>query len=136
MKITLKELVNSGSGLRGLGALPLRPGVAYRLSRAIKFQTGHLQHFEKAKQGLIDQFAKKDDKGNVVTEGENKLVVWRDAKAFDEGITALQAEEVEIPTGLKPIKLSEFDCALKSEWLTWLDWLLVDDGDDKKPKSE
>ncbi len=136
MKITLKELVNSGSGLRGLGALPLRPGVAYRLSRAIKFQTGHGQHYEKVRQGLIDQFAKKDEAGKVVTEGENKLVVWQDSKAFDDGMAALVSEEVEVPPGLKPIKLSEFDCALKSEWLTWLDWLLVDDGDDKKPKSE
>lgn len=140
MKITLKQLVNSGDGLRRIGALELRPGVAFRCSRAIRFQTSHAEDYEQARKALIRKFAKKDEKGNPVTTmtGENKFVVWEDAEGFEAAITALLAEEIEVQPSLKRIKLSEFDCPLKSEWLNWLEWLIEDDSDSepKKPKQE
>lgn len=135
MKITLKELIHAGDGLRRLGALELRPGVAFRLSRAIRFQTSHAEDYDKARKALIEKFAKKDDQGRVLTAGEDKLVVWEDAVGFESAVKTLLAEDIEVQPSLKRIKLSEFDRPLKSEWLNWLDWLIEDDSDsEQKPK--
>lgn len=132
MKITLKRLNESLPALKEFGALALRPVVAKRVAHAIRFARGENEDFESARDNLLNQCAVKDDKGNMVREGQ--VVPLADPAKFTKGEKELLAEEIEIPPGVKPIKISELDCNLKGEWLYALDWLIVED--EEKPAAK
>ncbi len=134
--ITIRQLLESNSALKELAAMPLRPVVAHRVAKAIRFITDELEDFEVARAALLQRFAvkdgdgkmvyaEKDDAGNPVAPGV--MVRLTDGPAFHVEHSALMAETVEIPTSVKPIKISELDAPVTARLLAPLDWLFADE---------
>lgn len=129
---TLKDIIESTLALNELAGMPLRPVVAFRVAKAVKFVRGEVADFDDAKNKLFDQFGTKDAEGKLtVVEGQVQL--GDNVEAFNAAFKTILDEEVALPPSVKLTKISEFDAPIKPAILLQLFWL-IDDSDAGEPK--
>lgn len=129
---TLKDIVESTLALNELAGMSLRPVVAFRMAKALKFVKGEVADFDSARNKLLDQYGKKGEDGKLeIVEGQVQL--GDNVEAFNAAFKTILDEEVALPPSVKLTKISEFDAPLKPALLLPLFWL-IDDSEASEPK--
>lgn len=124
MKVTIAQLAASQLTFKELNALPLRPVVALRVAKAIKFTEKHLADYETARMKLVTECAEKDADGKPKVEANTYIIA--DKVKFAEGMAALLAEDYELPPSVKTIPVDHFDEPLPPRIVGPLDWLIIE----------
>lgn len=96
MTLTLGQLKNSEQALVALSNCTLPIGLAYKISKVLKFIANELTLLEEARQKLVQKYGVETD-GNVVVTEEN-------INKFVEELNPLLSEEVDVP--FEPISIS------------------------------
>lgn len=95
MKLTLGEGRGMVMGLNGIMGEKLPSKTAYWFARSLRELSGHMEDLEKARQTLLDKYAKKDRKGKFI-EKKNRTYDMRDQEGFDKEFKELCDEEISI----------------------------------------
>ena len=101
MKVNISQLVSSLPAFKELNAMPLRPVVALRVVKAIKFAEKHLADYEAARTKLAGECSVVGADGKPKVE--NNAYVRSDPAKFQAGMAALLAEDYELPPSVKQI---------------------------------
>jgi len=102
VELTIKELLEAKAALATLSQQPIKSPkkqerkLAYKIKKNIDKIDSALREYEFNRQKLVDFYAKKDEKGNRIVEG-NSVVIRDDEKyEFQNKIQEEQAELVEV----------------------------------------
>ena len=131
--VTLKDIVESTLALNELAGMPLRPVVAFRIAKTIKFVQGEVADFDAARIKMHDQFGSKDETGKLLIV-DDRIVMGDKTAAFEIAYKALLDDSIELPPSVKKVKISEFDSPLKPAMLISLFWLIDDSETDATHK--
>ncbi len=104
MIVKLRELKSMAEALDAVLVEKLPVKTSWWLARALKDIASEFETMEKARQGLINKHAKKDEDGNMVIK--NDQYVMEDTDAFQAEFAELAAQEVEIK--YNPISIEQF----------------------------
>ena len=124
MKVNISQLVSSLPAFKELNAMPLRPVVALRVVKAIKFAEKHLADYEAARTKLAGECSVVGEDGKPKVE--NNAYVLSDPAKFQAGMAALLAEDYELPPSVKQIDAGHLDAPLPPRIVGALDWLIVE----------
>lgn len=95
MKLKLGELYAAWPALDKLSKTEhLAAKYAYRVGALKKEIAGRLEEFEKARAGLVERFAQKDEKGQPKRTEKGDAFLLADAKGFEKEFKDLCDEEV------------------------------------------
>ena len=101
---------------------------AYWLSKALKELGSEFEAMEKARQTLVNKYAKKDDEDQLIVE-DNQYVM-EDMAAFNAEFIELAEQEIEIK--YKPISVDQLgDIQIKGTDLFKLGKLIKDDEEEE-----
>lgn len=104
--------------------MPLRPVVALRVGKAIKFTEKHLADYEIARMKLVNECAANGEDGKPRVE--NSAYVLSDPAKFQAGMAALLAEDYALPPSVKQIDVENFDAPLPPRIVGPLEWLIIE----------
>lgn len=107
---------------------------SYWLGRALVDLMREHAPYEKARQKVIKEYAKKDDDGELIIEVRDdvSVYVFDDMEAFARAVNEIAKEEVEIK--YNPITIEQFgDAVIKGTVLLKLGRLIKDDDQDTLP---
>ena len=108
MNVTLKDIVDSQEVMRLLSNKPLRGRAAFKVARLLKKLESELVTFNDTRIKLIENYAKKDENGQFITNEQNEYQFDEDnANLFVEEINKLLTEEIQIDAS--PILLNEIE---------------------------
>ena len=108
MNVTLKDIVDSQEVMRLLSNKPLRGRAAFKVARLLKKLESELVTFNDTRIKLIENYAKKDENGQFITNEKNEYQFDEDnATLFVEEINKLLTEEIQIDAS--PILLNEIE---------------------------
>lgn len=108
MNVTLKDIVESQEAMRALSTKPLRGRAAFKVARLLKKLEVELSTFNDTRMRLIENYAKKDENGQFVTNEQNEYQFDKEhADKFVEEVNKLLAEEIQIDAN--PILISEVE---------------------------
>lgn len=108
MTVTLRDIVDSQEVMRTLSNKPLRGRVAFKVARLLKKLEAELTTFNDTRMKLIENYAKKDENGNYVTNDKNEYQFDQDnANKFVEEINKLLLEKLDIDAN--PILVDEIE---------------------------
>lgn len=106
--VTLRDIVDSQEVMRALSNKSLRGRVAFKVARLLKKLEAELTTFNDTRMKLIENYAKKDENGNYVTNDKNEYQFDQDnANKFVEEINKLLLEELDIDAN--PILVDEIE---------------------------
>lgn len=108
MNVTLKDIVESQGVMRTLSIKPLRGRAAFKVARLLKKLEVELSTFDDTRMKLIENYAKKDENGQFVTNEQNEYQFDKEnADKFVEEVNKLLAEEIQIDAN--PILISDIE---------------------------
>ena len=125
MKIKLSDLLNAQKALNTLGeAKGLKASTAFTIARNIRAINPELEAYNTQYKAILDQYALKDDKGEVLIEDER--ITLTNAQKYTEEVNDLLEVEVDIAISpvniddlegadLTPIELMNIDFMIKTE---------------------
>jgi len=115
MKLSLKTIINSVTGLQGLSNLKLPIVTSFKISKVLKQINAELETFNEVKNKRSDEMGLSEKKQEDITPEENKK--------WNEEIKELTSKEVDID--VTKIKLSELgEEKIEPYILSQLDWLI------------
>lgn len=116
MKLKNFEIINIFTVLNTLAQQDIKKvTLKYQVGKLIKALSDHVEDFQKARQELVEEYAEKDDEGNLKTpvdkegnEIEGQVTIG-DQKKFNEKMTEISELEVDIslPNKIKIETLEE-----------------------------
>lgn len=132
-KITVEVLVNSFSALQYLTQQPLRPIIAFRLSKILNSVQKYLDAYNVARKPIFEKFAKEDQPklnpaGMPMFDGEGQPILDRrvpqdDIEKFKEKLRPVLDEIVNVK--IEDIRIKDLgNVQVSAEMLKQLDWLI------------
>ena len=100
--LQIQNIVTSGA-LQTVAKKPLPIKVSYWITKNIDKLTTEYKYFLDAKKKLIEQYGKRDDKGELVTNKETGEVYLKDVQGFQDALRELLEMEVEVD--INPVKI-------------------------------
>lgn len=95
--VKLSAILNSMNVLRELSTKPLKGRAAYQLGKIIKKADEEFALFNETRQGLIEQYAIKDENGEFVLDKNGSYTFkGNDMKTFMDEIKSVMDSEVEL----------------------------------------
>ena len=104
MQVTNQDLANAVPALNELFALKLPARAAFTLAKAIKLIEPLLAAYEKTRVKLVDQYARRNDDGEMLKDGDNVQI--SDPVAFNAEMEELLKQVVEMD--IKPLGVEDF----------------------------
>ena len=98
VKVTMEQVINFRNGADFFGGMNLPLKVAYKLNKIKKAIEKESEFYSEKFQEIIENYAKKDDDGNLIfSEGNDQIMIQEDKiEECNEAIINLQTLEVEI----------------------------------------
>ena len=128
MKLLLGEIRPMMEALNVVMDKEIPAKTAYWLSKALKELGSEFEAMEKARQTLVNKYAKKDDEDQLIVE-DNQYVM-EDMAAFNAEFIELAEQEIEIK--YKPISVDQLgDIQIKGTDLFKLGKLIKDDEEEE-----
>ena len=132
-KITVEVLVNSFSALQYLTQQPLRPLIAFRLSKVLNSVQKHLDAYNAARKPIFEKFAKDDQPkldlaGMPLFDAEKNPILHRrvpqdDVEKFTKKLRPVLDEIVNVK--IEDIRIKDLgNVQVSAEMLKQLDWLI------------
>lgn len=126
MKFTNQELQNSFTAMQTLGSMPFKASVAFLVGKAMDKLEACAQTFDNARKKLVEDYAERDDKGEMVLHPGTNNAVVNDTAGFLKDFNDLLAEETDEIT-FTPIKIERLgDVEIPPAVLNTLKWLIVE----------
>jgi len=112
IKLTLGQvegLLNNDE-LKDLTKIKLPAAASFRLARVLKNIEPEFAIYVENKNTLFNEYAAKDEKGNVMTN-DNGAILFKNAASMDKELKDLQNEELDL--GIEQLDLKLKDCPEK-----------------------
>ena len=106
--VKLQDIMESQEVMRTLSNKQLRGRTAFKVARLLKKLEAELTTFNETRVKIIEQYAKKDENGEFITNEKNEYQFDPEqANKFVEEINKLLSEEIQVDAN--PILLSEIE---------------------------
>jgi len=129
MILQLKEITPMLMALSGILEKELPAKTAYWLARAQKGLVSEFEPFEAARKKLVNRYAKKDETGEAIVDGDHFVV--EDMDALNAEFAELSDQEVEIK--YNPISIEQLgDINIKPVDVLRLGRLIKDEDDEEE----
>lgn len=97
IEMTVQEMIDSVSALRGINEKKMPAKTAYQFARIIREVEKELNSFQEARKKLIERFAKKDENGKLIEDEEGNVQIFPEKeKDFKKEAEDLMKTKVKI----------------------------------------
>jgi hypothetical protein len=124
MKLTNRQIVQAVPAINVLNTLQLPVKASFRVAKTARAIDSVLDVYNKTLKKLQEQYAKRDDKGEIIVDGNQ--IQFNDREAFNIAFEELMNLENEVK--IRTINLQELgDAQIAPNILYQLEWLVNDE---------